>query len=609
MQVLFGTLGLLQSTLLPGLLLIRLCRLRGGIFEQLLRLLPMSLMTNYLLIFLLAKLHLYKKPVMLVLSAAEFVGILVLYRDVIRRPAGEIFSRISEAFRRELRPLGDFLTERHADRKTALKAWIWALSGCFALSGVLWGLHLCRLNFGTVFSGWDTLFSWNNYAVMWAGGSVPKIGGMYPQLVPANWSLSYVLQGKDAVQFFNTLLPPLFFLMIEGMLFDLGFQRRESAFFFAAVIARFMMKKLMGDQLFDGYMDVPAAAMCLLSVYTFLKGENRPLAEQRQAVVLGVLFAGGAAITKQSGFAALLLALPAAALIIPDGLNTMSRKQKALLCAAVLVTVLPWYLHCFLFNTRGAERELIAEGIVSYNTQYDIHHRLRLASETLGKYGLCFLLSLIGLPFVPKRYRLLFSLYIWPMTAIWAISYSYDARNLGPVLPFVSMLDGLALAGIGSFAGRISERIRIGKIPAGVFVLLAAAAAAGLLIRLYPDPKLREDQRIRQKALFGEQLNNDLLYGIFGESHDGNDIYTDYPAWFLSGYSECCSAAELTDDFQVRSVLEGDKINWMMLPVVMPNHTDPSKALIEQCIADGKCEKIRCSDGYYKSYCLYKINR
>ena len=31
MQVLFGTLGLLQSTLLPGLLLIRLCRLRGGI--------------------------------------------------------------------------------------------------------------------------------------------------------------------------------------------------------------------------------------------------------------------------------------------------------------------------------------------------------------------------------------------------------------------------------------------------------------------------------------------------------------------------------------------------------------------------------------------------
>ena len=30
------------------------------------------------------------------------------------------------------------------------------------------------------------------------------------------------------------------------------------------------MKKLMGDQLFDGYMDVPAAAMTVLSVYTLL---------------------------------------------------------------------------------------------------------------------------------------------------------------------------------------------------------------------------------------------------------------------------------------------------------------------------------------------------
>ena len=70
-----------------------------------------------------------------------------------------------------------------------------------ALSGVLWGFHLVRLNTGTVFSGWDTLFSWNAYAEKWASGRVPDIGGMYPQLVPANWSLSYLLQGKDAVYF------------------------------------------------------------------------------------------------------------------------------------------------------------------------------------------------------------------------------------------------------------------------------------------------------------------------------------------------------------------------------------------------------------------------
>ena len=109
--------------------------------------------------------------------------------------------------------------------------------------------------------------------------------------------------------------------------------------------------------------------------------------------------------------------------------------------------------------------------------------------------------------------------------------------------------------------------------------------------------------------MFGERLNNELLYDIFGEEHSGSDIYTDYPAQFLPGYADCCSAAELTDETQVRGVLDGENINWLLLPVVMPNHTDPSKELIEQCIADGRCEQIRCSDGYYKSYCLYQINR
>ena len=108
---------------------------------------------------------------------------------------------------------------------------------------------------------------------------------------------------------------------------------------------------------------------------------------------------------------------------------------------------------------------------------------------------------------------------------------------------------------------------------------------------------------------FGERLNQELLYDIFGETHEGHDIYTDYPAYFLSGYRDCCSAADLTDEGQVRSVLEGTKIRWLMLPEVMPNDTDPSKALIEQCIDGGICELRRCSDGYYKSYCLYEVKR
>ena len=42
MLIIFGILGLLQSTVLPALLLMKLCRLRGGITERLLWMLPLS---------------------------------------------------------------------------------------------------------------------------------------------------------------------------------------------------------------------------------------------------------------------------------------------------------------------------------------------------------------------------------------------------------------------------------------------------------------------------------------------------------------------------------------------------------------------------------------
>ena len=89
----------------------------------------------------------------------------------------------------------------------------------------------------------------------------------------------------------------------------------------------------------------------------------------------------------------------------------------------------------------------------------------------------------------------------------------------------------------------------------------------------------------------------------------GYDIYTDYPAYFLPGYSECCSSADLTDTGQMSQVLNGEKVQWMLLPEVFPNNTDGAKEIFDQCVADGVCVKQACSDGYYKNYCLYQVNR
>lgn len=601
MMIFSGVLGLCQSLFLPALIVTKLAKLRGGLLERLLRLFPISLLCTYLSVYLLCLLHLYTRPVLFALIGVEWLAVLWLYRKTLTAPVRTNLKRLSAALRKELAPLR-FTGNGGA---AILGRWIWLAGGCLALSAVLWAVHLIRLNFGTVFSGWDTLFSWNAYAKMWAGGGVPLVGGMYPQLAAANWSVSYVLQGAEAVQFFNTLLPPVFFLMIELMLFDLGFQRRECGFFLAAVICRYMMKKLLGDGLFDGYMDVPAAAMCLLVFYTFLKAEGRDAAERRQCLVLGLIFAAAAAVTKQSGFIALALAPLMTALWMKDDFAALPKKEKFLLIALMALIVLPWYAHCQLTRGQTGETGLIAEGITAFNMQFDIHHKLNLARAALGKYLAVFIAAFLGLPFIPRKYRLTLLLFSAPLTVIWTLFYTYDARNLAAVLPFVSMMAGLAIAGVG----RLCAKLPLGGISSAVWILLAVAAAVFGLLKLFPDSRLKDAQTAKQKEIFGARLNQELLYGVFGESHDGYDIYTDYPAYFLPGYSECCSTADLTDEGQMHQVLNGDKLQWMLLPEVFPNNTDGAKAVFEQCVADGVCVKQACSDGYYKSYCLYKIER
>ncbi len=602
MMIFSGVLGLCQSLFLPALIVMKLAKLRGGLIERLIRLFPLSLLCTYLGVYLLCLLHVYTRPVVFALIALEWLAVLRLYRKTLTAPIRENLNRLSDALRKEFEPLR---SDGNSGAGAILGRWIWIGAGCMALSGVIWAIHLVRLNVGTVFSGWDTLFSWNAYAEMWAGGGIPLVGGMYPQLVAANWSVSYVLQGADAVQFFNTLLPPLFFLMIELMLFDLGFQRRESGFFFAAVICRYMMKKLLGDGLFDGYMDAPAAAMCLLVFYTFLKAEGRDADERRQCLVLGLIFAAEAAVTKQSGFIALAIAPVMTALWMKDDFAALPKRRKVLLIALMLLIVLPWYAHCQLTRGQAGEQNLIAEGITSFNESYDIHHKLNLAREALGKYVLVFILALVGVPLIPRKYRLPLILFSVPLTVIWAVYYTYDARNLAAALPFVSIMAGLAIAGLG----RLCAKLPLGGISSAVFILIAVAAAAFGLRKLCPDDKLTADQVTAQKEIFGARLNAELLYGVFGEEHGGKDIYTDYPAYFLPGYSECCSSADLTDTGQMSQVLAGEKVQWMLLPEVFPNNTDGAKAIFDQCVADGVCVKQACSDGYYKNYCLYQVNR
>lgn len=604
-----GIIGFLQITILPGLILVKVLNIRGGLLERLIYLFPLSLICNYLLVFALTAAGIYTRTVLILLLVIEWLGMFYCWRHEIRLPIKKIVRGFLSRLESEILPLrtGNFFS---GDFSAVASQWVWFLFGLAALSAALWTIHVWRLNIGTIFSGWDTLFSWNAYAETWAQNAFPSFEGFYPQLVSANWSVSYVLQGQGTVQFFNTLIPPLFFVWIFLMLFDLGFQKKETGFFIAAVIARYMMKKLMGDQMFNGYMDVPVACMVFQSLYALLKGNGRSSADQRQSIFLGVVFAAGACVTKQAGLITLILVPVAISYWLKDGIKSMRGKQLVLLLSAAALIVFPFYLFAFFANksTEGTASSLIAGGILNFNQTYEWSHKWQLIRQSLGIYGYVFLLSLIGLPFIPKKYRLVFFLASWPIILFWGLLLPYDTRNLAVALPLVAVSCGFFVEVIIDGVIRLLGKTGFGSIPTGV--LIGAVIIAVVLISwlFNPDEKLTSQQTELSRQLFGAGLNQELLFNILGDSHVGNDILTDYPAYFLPGYQNCCEMIDFKDDRVFQNRLADGSIHYLLIPQNVENLSWESYDVVNLCRDSGQCELIQCSSGYYIPYCLYAVN-
>jgi hypothetical protein len=428
-------------------------------------------------------------------------------------------------------------------------------------------------------------------------------------LVSANWSISYVLQGDNAVQFFNTLIPPLFFVWIFLMLFDLGFQKQETGFFIAAFIARYMIKKLMGDQIFNGYMDVPAASMVFLPLYTLLKAESLGEKYQKQSIWLAVLFSAGAVTTKQAGWITVVLVPVAIRSWCFDGFKALNRKQLITLLILTALIVLPFYL-INLFSTPQAGEsvtEIVAQGIKDFNQTYSWSHKWLLIRQQLGKYFFVIILSLAGLPLVSRKYRLVFFLSAWPVIMLWGLLFSYDTRNLAAALPGVAVLCGFALDRLSQIGLLAVSRWQIGKIPVGIIAVIVGLFIIIIAVFLLPDDLLVERQRELSRKLFGAELNQELLFDILGESYQEGNILTDYPANFLPGYQECCQMINFKRDDLLDQKLKSGEVRYLLIPEFVENISWESYDLLTACRDTGKCELIRCSKGYHQPYCLYEI--
>ena len=199
MALLLGSLAIIQITALSGLLIYKFINFRGNLVDNVLIVFGFSLISNYCLILLLSAIGIYTRSVFTVFVLAELIALLWLYRDVFRTSVDK-FATIAWD---RLSYILDFFTPKRRDHDgITILYFAWsALILLLAVRSIVWAANVFFDNAGTVFSAWDAVVSWNRWATEWATGRIPTDSRFYPQLIPVNWSITYILQGDTLSSF------------------------------------------------------------------------------------------------------------------------------------------------------------------------------------------------------------------------------------------------------------------------------------------------------------------------------------------------------------------------------------------------------------------------
>jgi hypothetical protein len=506
-----------------------------------------SLVINYCLVLVLTVCRIYVRPIAILIFFGEIGTLCWIYRKQLTLTLDEILSGCIKKLRQFVHAVGDILNKRKDESSLdAIIRGIYLICclslACMALN---WIWKLFAWNLGSAFNSYDTVAEWNRWALDWADNELPTGTWRYPQLLPANWSLIYVLMGNTTLQFFAKSFMPLFTLFVLMMIIDLGWQEKNPGYLLGAAIAYLTLKKFLGTFLIEGLADMPCAFLAFTSLY-FLKNHlpgmdtNWQSRQSEKGAVLIMLAAAGAGVTKQVGleYLALFCLLFLLVYIRPVFLED-KRRGIRLLTIAVGITALvvaPWYIYKQVLIWRGVEKSevdmIIQATEYSFRTS-DIIQRFNSIRLSMGKYFYLFALiipfSFYMEPFI-RGANLLVAL---PLFMSWGIFASYDFRNLSPVLPIFALSTGLYFHLIAGKAFDIIRKIHLERVKCFFCLLAIVLLIFGAGSMLYPDEVLfnRHNQAVMQT--FSPVINQKLEKALRGESDF--TILTNYPLDYLPG--------------------------------------------------------------------------
>lgn len=402
----------------------------------------LSIIINYLFVIFLTYFHVYTRFSLTILLITELIilaGIFIFKKSNIK--TGSCRKMYNETIH-EFISLINFRKSLFETIRSSL--FILAILLLISLSVLL------ILNIGKIFRSWDAVFSWNRWAIDFYNNRIPAGTYHYPLLIPANWSISYVLCGYP-LQFIPRGLMPLFLIFQVYAFIIIGIKGRSIAIISSVIFIFLAFNRLNWT---DGCVDVPVAFFSIL-IYICLsqikKDDN--LEDINKNILLSALLVCGSAVTKQAGLYLVL--------IYPLFLFTFTRDKfvwtykkifrlSIIFLAMIVIIVLPFYVYIEMAIRNGFETSEINYVTNEIYNGASYAERLlnagRLFSDVFSS-RIVFIIFIFPflLSFTDKTFRLLNLGLVFPYIIIWALFFSYDLRNAAIIIPYFCLGIGVGL--------------------------------------------------------------------------------------------------------------------------------------------------------------------
>ncbi len=433
-MLLLGLLAVMQNIFLPGFLILHLLKIRTqSIIQKSIYIFALSLFANYALVTILVLSRIYIREVMLCIIIIEIIvlTVLIVKKQII----------ISNTF--YLNTLSSFFRNLITQKKFPIKLLI--LGSIIIL---LFYFSLFLSNLGTIFYFVDTVnnIHWNTWAIDFSNNIFPKQSSHFPQLIPSNWSISYLLIGEPNVHFFPKSFMPLFFFANLLMFFDLAIDKKKHVYLIALVIYG-LFAPIIYNLVFiaDGNGDLPVSFFAFLSFYAYLKTAKEKF--QLKEYIIVFLFASTAAGTKLAGFYVFFFMSIVCLYYLSLNIKSLSKKEIWILIVSVILILsvnLFWYFIKPEVMAGGLHQpEWLAESYADI-----LKHAFHLLYYNWGLPVLAFFILTFSFSLFVKESRYITIFFVIPPLILWMFKYSSDFRNLSFVIPFIAYASAFGLSKI-----------------------------------------------------------------------------------------------------------------------------------------------------------------